>query len=218
MASHHIGGKMHKLAIVLCAVLLPFSVSVATASGTVTHTRTLNIAGTGNDLHSPDPKVNAVTGACNLTPWLDQCSVSNNCRCTEIAVSKASGSMDKGTQAITNFFVTTDKGDSVDPVDGNAPLVGGLEGRCGPIHGVLTDTSAAETKTVNIFGTSCRVINAISSANPSGNKVGNMFNGAWAIDGASPPSPPASGWGSFSGSSTNSSGAVSVKISGLVTE
>jgi hypothetical protein len=128
--------------------------------------------------------------------------------------------MDKGAQTITNFFVTTDKGDDVDPVDGNAPLVGGLEGRCGPIRGVLTDTvsSSGETKTLNISGTSCRVFSAVTSANPAGNKVGDTFNGAWAIEGTSPPSPPASGWGSFSGNSKNSTGAVSVKISGLVTE
>jgi hypothetical protein len=209
---------MHRLTIVFCAVLL--TGSVAAASGPLTHTRTLNIKATVTALVSPDPDVNAVTGACNVTPWVDQCSVSNNCRCAEVTVSTAAGSMDKGTQTITNFFVTTDKGNSVDPVDGNAPLVGGLEGRCGPIHGVLTDkvSSTGETKTLNLFGTSCRVITGISSANPSGTKVGDILNGAWAIDGASPPSPPASGWGSFSGSSTNQTGAVSLKISGLVTE
>ena len=65
----------------------------ALAAGPTTHTRTLNIAGIGAPLVSPDPNVDAANGACNIDPWVDHCS-GTNCACLEITVSKASGSMD----------------------------------------------------------------------------------------------------------------------------
>jgi hypothetical protein len=52
------------------------------------------------------------TGACNIDaaaahPWVDQCS-GRNCQCLQVTVSKATGNMDKGTQVVSDFFITLD--------------------------------------------------------------------------------------------------------------
>jgi len=207
---------MRKLTSLACAVIL--SASVANAGSPTTRNRTLNIKGTSTSIMAPDPSVDGATGACNFSAWVDQCS-GVNCLCDEVTVSSASGSMDKGTQSVMNMFITSDK--DIDPCGmTGCGLVHGLEGSCHPIRGVLTDTvsSTGETKTINLMGMSCRVFDAITPQNPGGNKIGRTFTGAWAINDDIPPSPAASGWGLFSAFSSNSTGAMSVKISGLVTE
>lgn len=209
---------MHRLKIVSCVTLLMFCASGAfAASGPKSHRRTLNMSGTSTALIAPDANVDVTTGACNASAWVDQCS-GTNCTCSEVTVSSASGNMDTGTQTVTNFFMTRDN--DIDPATTNPAVVSGLVGNCNPLRAVLTDTvsSTSETKTINLLGMSCNVFNAISNANPGGNKVGRDFAGAWAIDGVSPPNPAASGWGVAAGTFTDATSAVSIKLKGPVTE
>ena len=190
-----------------------FAGSALAASGPKTSTRTLNIAGVG----APGSPVNALTGACNTDPWVDQCSVptGSTCTCFEVTVSKASGSMDKGAQTVTNFFITEDP--NINPA--TEPAVdSGPNPRCAPFRAVLTDTSSAEAKTLNLFGVSCKKVIATSKTNPSGTHVSDTIVGGWGISGTPTPSPDASGWGTLSGSLVKSTSAVSINISGLVTQ
>jgi hypothetical protein len=124
--------------------------------------------------------------------------------------------MDKGTQTVSNFFVTGD--DNLNPA--TEPTVGmGPNPRCSPFRAILTDTSSGETKTLNLYGVSCKKVIGISSANPSGMHVGDTIVGGWGISATpTPPVPDASGWGTLSGSDVKLTGATSVKLSGLVTE
>jgi hypothetical protein len=195
------------------AAILLFA-GTALAAGPTTHTRTLNIAGIGAPLVSPDPNVDAANGACNIDPWVDHCS-GTNCACLEITVSKASGSMDKGKQTVTNFFVTTDQ--DVNPA--TEPAVGGGPNpKCSPFLGILTDTSSTESKTLNLFGVTCHKVIGISNSNPTGNHVSDTIVGGWGISSTPTPVPDASGWGTLTGSDNHTTGATSIKISGLVTE
>jgi hypothetical protein len=123
--------------------------------------------------------------------------------------------MDKGAQTVTNFFVTTDQ--NVNPA--TEPKVGsGPNPRCEGFLGILTDTSSAESKTVNLFGVTCKKVIAISNGSPSGNHVGDTIVGGWGISATPVPAPDASGWGTLTGSDTKSTNAFSIKLSGLVTE
>lgn len=184
-------------------------------SGPKTSTRTLNITGVGvNDITDVD----GTTGACNVDPWVDHCS-GTNCSCIQITVSKASGNMDKGAQTVTSFFVTVNN--NVNPA--TEPAVGsGPSNGCNPILGILTDTSSTDAKTINLFGVSCGKVIAVTPGNPQGKHVSDTLVGGWGISGSTTPSPDASGWGTLSGSvmSEQSSrpNAISVKLSGLVTE
>jgi hypothetical protein len=196
---------------VVCGVVWLLA-GTALAAGPSTHTRTLNITGIG----AADPGDADSTGACNVDPWVEQCSQVSGCTCLKITVSKASGSMDKGTQTVSNFFVTGD--DNLNPA--TEPRVGmGPNPRCSPFRAILTDTSSGEAKTLNLYGVSCKKVIGISSANPSGMHVGDTIVGGWGISATpAPPVPDASGWGTLSGSDVKLTGATSVKLSGLVTE
>jgi hypothetical protein len=123
--------------------------------------------------------------------------------------------MDKGSQTVTNFFVTTDK--DINPAT-NTPVVPAVAGKCNPFFGVLTDSvgSTGETKTINLIGTSCKKITGISK-NSSGNDVGDTLNGGWGIEASPAHSPAVSGWGTVSGSTTSSDN-VSIKLMGTVTQ
>jgi hypothetical protein len=186
-------------------------------SGPKTSTRTLNIIGVGvQDTTDVD-----ANGACNVDPWVDHCS-DTSCFCVRINVSKASGNMDKGTQAVPTFFVTIDP--DVNPATEPPPGGSGPNPQCQGLLGILTDTATAtgETKTLNLAGVSCKKIIAVTPSNPQGNHVSDTLLGAWGISGTTPPSPDASGWGTLSGSVQGSHSshpnAVSMKLSGLVTE
>jgi hypothetical protein len=128
--------------------------------------------------------------------------------------------MDKGVQTVSNFFVTSDQ--DVNPATEPPPPPGtGPNPKCNVSRGILTDTSSAEAKTLNLISVSCKKVIAISSGNPSGNHVGDTGDtivGGWGISSSTIPSPDASGWGTLSGSEVKSTNAVSIKISGLVTE
>ena len=203
---------MYRYLTLLCAMLFVCA-GVALGAGATTHTRTLNIKGTGAT--AAPSAVDTTSGACNISPWVHVCS-GTNCTCVEVTVSNASGSMDKGKQTVSNFFVTAD-GD-INPA--TAPDSSNIGPSCNPLRGVLTDTvaSTGETKTINLLATSCKKITGISSGNPSGNHVGDTFSGGWGIEASPAPSPAASGWGTLSGTTTKTTGAVSFKLSGLVNE
>jgi len=181
----------------------------AWASGPKTSTRTLNITGVGAAAAPAD--VDSANGACNVDPWVDQCSVptGSTCSCYEVAVSKASGSMDKGAQTVTNFFITEDP--NINPA--TEPTVdSGPDPKCNPFRVILTDTSSTETKTLNAIGVTCKKVNSSLA------HVSDTIVGGWGISSTPTPSPDASGWGTVSGSVTKSTSAVSVAITGLVTE
>jgi hypothetical protein len=198
---------------VVCGVVWLFA-GTALAAGPSTHTRTLNITGIGAVDTNPSD-VNAVSGACNFDSWVDQCSAGNNCGCLKITVSKASGSMDMGTQTVSNFFVTIDFG--INPA--TEPAVGGGPNpKCNPFLAILTDTSSTEAKTLNAFGVTCHKVIGISSSNPKGTHVGDTLSGGWGISATPAPNPLAAGWGTLTGSDSKTTGATSVKFSGLVTE
>lgn len=183
-------------------------------SGPKTSTRTLNVTGTAAAAAGD----NANGGACNVDPWVDQCSSTTpgTCSCIEITVSKASGSMEKGAQTVSNLFITADE--NVNPAT-EPTVTPGPNPRCSPFRGILTDTSSAETKTLNLLGVSCKKVIGISTSNPQGNHVGDTIVGGWGISSSpSDPTPPASGWGTLSGSDVKTTGAVSLKLSGLVTQ
>jgi hypothetical protein len=202
---------VNRFGAVICGAVLLFA-GTALAAGPTTHTRTLNITGVG----AADPGDADTTGACNVDPWVDQCSQPTGCTCVKITVSKASGSMDKGVQTVTNFFVTGDE--NINPA--TEPTVGsGPTPKCNSFLGILTDTSATESKTLNVFGVGCKKVIGISNGNPTGNHVSDTFVGGWGISATpAPPVPDASGWGTLSGSENHSTAAVAFKFSGLVTE
>jgi hypothetical protein len=206
--------EMYRFGSAVIAALFFFAGSaLATVSGPKTTTRTLNVTGVG----ASGSPVNALTGACNIDPWVDQCSVptGSTCTCVEITMPKASGNMDKGNQTVTNFFVTEDP--NVNPA--TEPAVGsGPNPKCSPFRAILTDTSSAEAKTLNLIGVSCKKVIAISNTNPSGTHVSDTIVGGWGISNSTIPSPDASGWGTVSGSVTKSTSAISIKITGQVTE
>jgi len=196
--------------------LMMIAAATSVSAGT-TKNRTLTVAGQAVPVAVGN--VDQATGACNFSRWTDQCSGSN-CVCDETSVISASGSMETGRQAISNMFFTVDH--DIDPCTTGCMLIPGLEGRCNPVHGVLTDTvaSTGESKTFNFIGVSCRIVK-VSRANPGGTLVGRSLSGAWAIDGVVPPSPAASGWGSFSATLTQQSMGdvvIKLKMSGLVTQ
>ncbi len=187
------------------------------ASGPKTSTRTLNIIGVGAQASLAD--TDAITGACSVDPWVDHCS-DTSCSCAVITVSKASGNMDKGTQTVSNFYVTIDT--DLNPATEPPPGGNGPNPQCVGFFGILTDTSSTDAKTINLFGATCKKIVAVTPSNPQGTHVSDTLVGGWGISGTTPPSPDASGWGTLLGSllSKHSSNpnAVSLKLSGLVTE
>jgi hypothetical protein len=173
-------------------------------AGPVTSNRTLNITGVEAIV---DPG-----SACAGDSWISQCS--GTCSCAEITVSKASGSMDKGIQSVSNFFITIE--DEINPATEPA-VPPGPTPACHPFLAELTDTSSTQSKTLNLVGVLCRKV-AITKKNPSGTQVGQTITGGWGISNNPVPSPDASGWGTMTGSTIDSTKAVSIKISGLVTE
>jgi hypothetical protein len=206
---------MNRFGGVICAAALLFA-GTALAAGPSTHTRTLNITGVLMPA-APGDVDNANGGACNVDPWVDKCSSTTpgTCQCGEIVVSKAAGSMDKGKQTVSNFFITIDQ--DINPA--TEPAVGsGPTPRCEGFLGILTDSSSTEAKTLNLFGISCKKVIGVSIKNPSGNHVSDTIVGGWGISATPVPAPDASGWGTLTGSDTKSTNAVSIKISGLVTE
>ena len=198
-----------------------FAGSASAASGPKTSTRTLNITGVGAAA-APGDVDNGNGGACNVDPWVDQCSSTTpgTCQCLLVAVSKVSGSMDKGSQTVSSFFLTVDQ--DTNPATEPPPAPGtGPNPKCNPFRAILTDTSSAETKTLNAIGVTCKEIIAISNTNPSGTHVGDTIVGGWGISSSTLPVPDASGWGAVSGSTgkeVSGSVSITIKLSGLVTE
>jgi hypothetical protein len=208
---------MYRYLTFFCVMLFVVTGLALAAPGPSSSTRTLNINGTGSPA-SPNA-VNTATGACNFSAWVDRCS-GTNCNCVQVIPSTAGGSMDKGKQTVSNFFVTTDQ--DINPADNS--LVGAPNGRCNPFFGVLTDAvgSTGETKTINLLGTTCKKVTGISKTNTSGNNVGDTLQGGWGITASPAPSPSASGWGTLTGSTTKNQGdltsKVTIKLMGTVTQ
>lgn len=202
---------MYNFAFALLAAAI-LSTAPALAAGTSTHTRTLNLKGTGQN----DPSHAGADGQCNVG-YANQCP-SGNCECVKITVTSATGNLNKGSMKVSNFFVTGDHG--LNP--GTEPAVdGGPDPDCRPFFGVLTVTSASESKALNVVGTSCKHVTGVSSKQPRGNHDKDMLSGGWGISNNPAPSPDASGWGTLTGQVTNVKSAtptISVKLSGTVTE
>ena len=203
------------LGMICAGLLVCVAPAFAASSGPTTHTSTVNIKGTGQP--APAGDVDAGNGnACNANAWVDNCP-SGNCQCIEITGVKVSGSVDKGPATISNFFVTTDEG--INPA--TEPAVGdGPNPKCDLFLGVATVTSASsgKTKTINLIGTSCKHVIGVSAKNPSGTHDKDLISGGWGISDDPPPSPDASGWGTLVGQVIQKTGAVSMKVTGMITQ
>ncbi len=215
---------MYRFRTAVLAATFLLAGSALAASGPKTSNRTLNLTGTG----TLDPADADTNGACKPAAvssesisWLDQCS-DTNCVCIQVAVAKPAGSMDKGKQTVSNFFITLDP--DVNPATEPALPIGGGTGpipACGLFRGVVTDTAGTEVKTLNLIGINCKKVIGTSSSNPTGTHVGDTLSGGWGISNDPVLNPLASGWGSLSGSTgkeVSGSLPVTIKLSGLVSE
>ena len=199
---------------ITCAMLLAVA---ATASATTVGTKPVSagIRGVAEPAASNFVDTN---GQCNVTPWVDVCAV-GPCSCDEVTGLKVTGNSGDGPLVASDFFVTVDEG--INPA--TEPTVnGGPDPKCTPMYGVvtLTSTKNGQTQTLNLIGTTCKHVVAISANNPGGKHDKDVVSGGWGI--SSTPAPPSphdeSGWGTFTGTVVQSTDVVSLKLSGMVSK
>ncbi len=208
---------MHKsLLLSFTAILLCASVALAKSSGPSTQTVKLTIKGTaasapvGNT--GPD-------GQCTNTgdPWLDDytgtCSVPGNCSCGMLSSPTVSGS---NLKSVANFFITGD--DGINPA--TEPQVdSGPNPNCNPFLGIFTVTDkSGDLTTINFLGVSCKHVTGTTSSNPGGTHDKDTLSGGWGISATPAPTNPVSGWGTFTGATIKSTQAVTLTLSGWVTQ
>ena len=147
--------------------------------------------------------------------WVDDysCSSSGNCSCNEVTPATISGS---DLKTVTNFFVTADVG--FNPATAT-PVSPGPSPQCDLFLGAFAITDGSgDTATVNFGGVSCEKLTGFSSKNPSGTEDQETLSGGWGISGTPPPSKALSGWGTFTGTHSDTSNEVSLKLSGWRTD
>src|ERR1035437_5653828 len=203
------GNNMYKSALMcFTASLLCAGVALAHGSKPATKTVEIKLKGTGGG---------STAGQCASTgdSWLDDYSCpSGNCSCSEVTNPTISGSKLK---SVSNFFVTTDKG--INPA--TEPAVGtGLAPECDLLLGTFTAIdSSGKSATISLLGVSCKKVTGITINNPSGNDNQTLLSGGWGISDTPAPTPdPISGWGTFAGTSTKNTNAVSMQLSGWRTK
>jgi len=194
------------------AILLCAGVALAHGSGSGPATKAVKIAVKGTSTSV------SATLACTTSgnSWVDDyvCSEPGNCSCKEVTPATISGS---DLKTVSNFFVTTDVG--FNPATAT-PVSPGPTPQCDLFRGsfLITDSSG-DTATVNFGGVSCEKLTGFSSKNPSGTEDQEMLSGGWGIsDTPVPPSKALSGWGTFTGTHSDTSNEVSLKLSGWRTE
>lgn len=195
---------MRRFIPIVCSVFLAGAATVLAASGPGTKNVTLNIRGTST---TSDPTAKCTVG------FSDQCP-SGECACFQISGPSATGNV-KGI-SLSNFFVTQDFG--VDLADEQSPTAGEPRQRCNPIYASVDVASAQFNGTLNILGVICKHFVGISASNPGGSHDKNIFSGAWGISSSPAPSPPTAGGGLLSGTVVQSSQALSLKLSGPVSQ
>jgi hypothetical protein len=192
-------------------------VAIAKSSGPSTKAVKITIKGTGGG-SAPGGNVSP-DGQCFNTgdPWLDNytgtCSTPGNCSCSVLSSPKVSGGKLK---TVTNFFVTGD--DGINPATESA-VGNGPQPQCSPFLGIFTVTeTGSDLTTVNFFGVSCKHVTGISKNNPSGTHDKDLMSGGWGVSGNPTPTIPTSGWGTFTGTTIKATNAVSISLSGWVTQ
>jgi len=208
--------KAYTRLFVVTAVLLALGLSHsvrAASSGPATKKVSVVLSGTAAQAGSGV----GTDGQCDGTPWTDQCSGLGNCTCIQVNNPSVKGTS-KGGATASDFLITID--DGFNPA--TEPAVnGGPNPKCSLILGVvtITSTSNSESQTLNLIGTSCKQVIGISSKNPLGTQKTNLLTGGWGISNTPAPSPnDESGWGTMTGSESQSTSALTLKLSGLVSK
>ncbi len=203
------------LAMICAGLLVCVAPAFATSSGPSTHTRTLNVRGIGQQ--APAGDVDASNGnACNASDWVDNCP-SGDCQCIEFTGVTGSVSGIKGPVTISDFFVTSDQGvnPATEPAVGDSPSPS-----CNLFLGVLTviTNSGSQSRTINLIGTTCKHVIGVSARNPTGTHDKDLISGGWGISDQPAPNPDTSGWGELVGQLIHSTNALSLKLTGTVTQ
>jgi hypothetical protein len=193
---------MRRFVPVVCAILFVGAASVFAASGPSTKNVTLNFKGTGTVVN---PTAQCTTGFSNVCP-------SGTCQCVEVTGATVTGNVKALT--VSDFFVTIDTGTNL--ADAPSPDMSEPNQKCNPIFGSVTVSNSEFDATLNIAGVSCKHFVGISSKNPSGTHDKDILGGGWGISASPAPSPGASGGGLLTGTVTQSSQAVAIKMSGQV--
>jgi hypothetical protein len=192
-------------AIFLCAGV---AFAAGSSSGPTTKSRTLVLNGTATTAGPSD--TDPTTGACNFSSWVDQCS-GTNCSCYDATSVKVSGSALKG-GSVQDFFVTVDN--DINPA--TETVDGGPTPSCNPLLGVVVVSDKnGNSSTVNLMGVTCKHVIGISKNNSTGNHDKDLLSGGWGIDSSDLPS---SGWGTFTGTRNHTTNALSLKLSGWITQ
>ncbi len=197
------------------AVMLA-SGALAKSSGPGTKAVKLTLKGTGGS--APGGNV-APDGQCYNTGdlWLDDytgtCSGAGNCSCSMLGSPKVSGG---NLKTVTNVFVTDDEG--INPATEGA-VGGGPAPECHPVLGIFTVTeTGSDLVTANFFGVSCKHVIGVSSNNPSGTYDKDLISGGRGVSGTPAPTKATSGWGTFTGTVDKATNAVSLSLSGWITQ
>ncbi len=205
-------------ALSLGIAMLFAGVALAHGSGSGTKSVKVTLKGTGGG--SAGGGNTGTDGQCINTgdSWLDDytCSGPGNCTCGVLASPTVSGGNGLKGATVTNFFVTGDQG--INPA--TAPTVPpGPDPQCNPFLGFFTITdSSANSTTINFLGVSCNHVTKVSSKNPSGSNDKDLMSGGWGISDTPVPTNPTSGWGTFTGTVNHATNAVSLTLSGWLTQ
>ncbi len=206
---------MRRLSAAIIAGMLAFATSAtvhAAPGGPATKPVTAVIKGVG--IPAPIGDVDTITGACNVSSWVDVCA-SGKCSCVEVDPVTIHTTA-KGA-SISNFFITID--DGTNPA--TEPAVGaGPTPRCSAIQGVFTLTAGNGGKSANfnLVGTSCKHVIGISVKKPQGTHDKDLVSGGWGISATPTPSPVSSGWGTMTGTVIKATNALSLNLAGWITQ
>ncbi len=191
-------------------------VALAKSSGSGTKAVRITLKGTGAAAPAGNTGNNGQCIGTGDTSWLDgyACSAAGKCSCFEITGTVSGGSL----KTVTNFFVTTDEG--IDPATAT-PVSPGPNPQCNQFLGTFTVTdSSSNSTTLNFLGVNCKKVTGISKNNPSGTENESSLSGGWGISDTPAPTKTISGWGTFTGTSSNNAtpNVVSLSLSGWVTQ
>lgn len=198
------------------AIFLCAGAALAASSGPSTHARTVVFKGT---LASAPAGFVGPDGQCINTgaPWLDDytCSHPGMCSCSKVTATVSGSGIKKGT-TVKNFFVTGDGG--INPATEPA-VPPGPNPKCNPFLGIFTIADkSGDSMSANFLGVSCKHVIGISRKKPSGTHDKDLLSGGWGISDTPAPTSPTSGWGTFTGTASHTTPAVSLTLSGWITQ
>jgi hypothetical protein len=206
---------MGKGSLFVCAMMVGFALVASAANGPATKPVTGGVKGIASQVTNPADL--GTSGECNFDAWVDVCPA-GSCTCVQVPSPKATGGLAVGGNTISNFFVTIDNG--IDPATEPPPNSIGPNPKCGLFFGALTLTSkSGESKTINLMGTSCKHVIGITTSNQSGTHDKDILSGGWGVSNSPAPTPnDASGWGTLVGTVIQSSNALSINLTGDLTQ